>query len=81
MAPPHNKSTSLPPGPAMPKLSKDSGRLVVVSNRLPVTIAREADGQYSYKMSSGGLVSALSGCKKQVDFIWIGWPGALSLVL
>ncbi|KAI0324657.1 alpha,alpha-trehalose-phosphate synthase TPS1 subunit [Cubamyces sp. BRFM 1775] len=26
-------------------------------------------------MSSGGLVSALSGCKKSMSFTWIGWPG------
>ncbi|EIN03789.1 TPS1 protein [Punctularia strigosozonata HHB-11173 SS5] len=26
-------------------------------------------------MSSGGLVSALSGCKKSLTFTWIGWPG------
>lgn len=26
-------------------------------------------------MSSGGLVSALSGCKKTMNFTWIGWPG------
>ncbi|KAL7417205.1 trehalose 6-p synthase [Mrakia frigida] len=26
-------------------------------------------------MSSGGLVSALSGCKKTMSFTWIGWPG------
>ena len=27
------------------------------------------------QMSSGGLVSALSGVKKTMDFTWIGWPG------
>ena len=27
------------------------------------------------QMSSGGLVSALSGCKKTMSFTWIGWPG------
>lgn len=26
-------------------------------------------------MSSGGLVSALSGLKKEMKFTWIGWPG------
>lgn len=28
-----------------------------------------------WQMSSGGLVSALSGCKKTMSFTWIGWPG------
>ncbi|KAK9893591.1 glycosyltransferase family 20 protein [Cystobasidium minutum MCA 4210] len=56
--------------------SSDSGqRLIVVSNRLPVTIKRGDDGHWSFSMSSGGLVSALSGTKKQMEFTWIGWPG------
>lgn len=53
----------------------DSKRLIVVSNRLPVTISKDAAGEYHFKMSSGGLVSALSGCKKSMEFTWIGWPG------
>lgn len=53
----------------------DSKRLVVVSNRLPVTISKDAQGEYHFKMSSGGLVSALSGTKKHMQFTWIGWPG------
>jgi trehalose-6-phosphate synthase len=47
------------------------------SNRLPVTISKDVEGKYHFKMSSGGLVSALSGAKKQMNFTWIGWPGAL----
>lgn len=50
-------------------------RLIVVSNRLPVTISKDSHGEYHFKMSSGGLVSALSGCKKCLSFTWIGWPG------
>ena len=50
-------------------------RLLVVSNRLPITITKDAHGEYHFKMSSGGLVSALSGCKKTMSFTWIGWPG------
>lgn len=52
-----------------------SKHLIVVSNRLPVTISKDAHGEYHFKMSSGGLVSALSGCKKSLSFTWIGWPG------
>ncbi|KAI5455051.1 Trehalose-6-P synthase/phosphatase complex synthase subunit [Naganishia albida] len=55
--------------------AKREQRLIVVSNRLPVTIKKDASGKYTYKMSSGGLVSALSGCKKTMSFTWIGWPG------
>ena len=50
-------------------------RLIVVANRLPITITKDAKGEYHFKMSSGGLVSALSGCKKSMSFTWIGWPG------
>ncbi|SPO36063.1 probable TPS1 - alpha,alpha-trehalose-phosphate synthase, 56 KD subunit [Pseudozyma flocculosa] len=52
-------------------------RLIVVSNRLPVTIKVDPSvpGGYTFTLSSGGLVSALSGCKKTMNFTWIGWPG------
>lgn len=49
-------------------------RLLVVSNRLPVTIKKTESG-WQYTMSSGGLVSALSGLKKETEFTWFGWPG------
>lgn len=58
-------------------LNKDGQQqhLIVVSNRLPITITKDAQGEYHFKMSSGGLVSALSGTKKSMSFTWIGWPG------
>jgi trehalose-6-phosphate synthase len=60
-------------------MSKEEGkslRLLVVSNRLPVTVTKNAaTNDYDFKMSSGGLVAALSGLKKQMSFTWIGWPG------
>lgn len=40
-----------------------------------MTISKDDNGEYHFKMSSGGLVSALSGCKKTMSFTWIGWPG------
>ncbi|KAK0188269.1 glycosyltransferase family 20 protein [Armillaria mellea] len=62
--------SSSPIEPAM-----EGGHLIVVSNRLPITITKDAAGEYHFKMSSGGLVSALSGFKKSLNFTWIGWPG------
>ena len=50
------------------------GKLIVVSNRLPVTI-EQTDTGYRYKRSSGGLVSALNSLIGSLDFVWIGWPG------
>lgn len=56
-------------------------RLLVVSNRLPVTITQnETDSSWMFAMSSGGLVSALSGLKKEMSFNWIGWPGESSFL-
>ncbi|KAI9592158.1 glycosyltransferase family 20-domain-containing protein [Syncephalis fuscata] len=50
-------------------------RLLVVSNRLPITIKQTENQEWTFAMSSGGLVSALSGVKKLMSFTWIGWPG------
>jgi trehalose 6-phosphate synthase len=62
------------PGAIQP--AKDgSGRLLLVSNRLPITIKRSDDGTYSFSMSSGGLVTGLSGLAKTTKFQWYGWPG------
>jgi trehalose 6-phosphate synthase len=58
--------------------SKDAaGRasLLLVSNRLPITIKRSDDGNYTFSMSSGGLVTGISGLAKEVNFTWYGWPG------
>lgn len=48
-----------------------SGQLIVVANRLPVTITSDAgaEGGYRFSVSSGGLASALAGAKKKMDFV------------
>ncbi len=51
-----------------------SRRLIVVSNRLPVTIEAEGSG-YRLQPSSGGLVSALRPVLRD-DSCWIGWAGS-----
>jgi trehalose 6-phosphate synthase len=52
------------------------GRLIIVSNRLPVSIKDTGHGQYEMKPSSGGLVTGLRGLANNgVDFLWFGWPG------
>jgi len=53
----------------------NESRLLLVSNRLPITIKRSEDGKYDFSMSSGGLVSGLSGLSKSTTFQWYGWPG------
>ena len=49
-------------------------RLIVVSNRLPVTLARDGKN-WSAKPSSGGLATAMLPILKQMGGLWIGWPG------
>lgn len=51
-------------------------RLLVVANRLPMTITPPHPGhtEYTFAVSNGGLVSGLRGIKG-TNFIWIGWPG------
>lgn len=49
-------------------------RILIVSNRLPVTIKVEGDG-FQIQASSGGLATALKGPHEQSDSLWIGWPG------
>jgi trehalose 6-phosphate synthase/phosphatase len=56
-------------------LKSIEGKLIVVSNRLPVSITEEEDGSFSCRMSSGGLVAGLAGLRKTFDFVWVGWPG------
>ena len=55
--------------------AKPEARLLLVSNRLPITIKRSEDGGYDFSLSSGGLVSGLSGLSKATTFHWYGWPG------
>jgi trehalose 6-phosphate synthase len=50
-------------------------RLILVSNRLPVSVARN-NGAVEIQQSSGGLVSALLPLLKSTGGCWIGWPGA-----
>lgn len=63
------------PSAVDPEPQKPEGRLLLVSNRLPITIKRSQDATYETSMSSGGLVSGLSGLRKTTTFQWYGWPG------
>ncbi len=50
------------------------GRLILVSNRLPVTIQDDPSGQ-TVSRSSGGLVAGLDPLHQSGESIWIGYPG------
>jgi len=49
-------------------------RLLVVSNRLPLT-AKRVSGRWRGERSSGGLVAAMAPLMAQSDGLWLGWPG------
>ncbi|MCK9462938.1 MAG: bifunctional alpha,alpha-trehalose-phosphate synthase (UDP-forming)/trehalose-phosphatase [Proteobacteria bacterium] len=53
------------------------GRLVTVSNRLPVTFRSDAEGGFTLVQSTGGLATGLSGPHGDMGGLWIGWPGDL----
>lgn len=68
-------STMIDPPTKLVRPKAEEGRLLLVSNRLPITIKRSDEGKYEMSMSSGGLVSGLSGLSKTTTFQWYGWPG------
>lgn len=50
-------------------------KLLVVSNRLPVSVSR-VGGELVFTESSGGLATAMSSLDEQTtERIWVGWPG------
>ncbi len=58
----------------MEEVEKRAGRLVIVSNRLPVSVERTEDG-FAYHPSVGGLATSLAALREQQEMLWIGWPG------
>ena len=52
-------------------------RLLIVSNRLPVTVKLER-GDFTITRSVGGLATGLRGPHEQTDSLWIGWPGEVT---
>lgn len=54
--------------------SSGGARLIVVSNRLPLTL-RKTDEGWSTERSSGGLASAMNPLLRKGGGDWIGWAG------
>lgn len=53
------------------------GKLIIVSNRLPVSIVRRK-GRIRFQPSIGGLATGLSSLYKRKDCVWVGWSGSAS---
>lgn len=54
--------------------SRPGGRIIIVSNRLPVKMQRK-EGAIQWKPSAGGLATGLGSIYQTGDNLWIGWPG------
>src|SRR4051812_47892605 len=52
-------------------------RLIIVSNRLPVTVSVDGEGTVVHA-SSGGLATGLRVPHQRSGGLWIGWPGDLT---
>ncbi|GEJ55727.1 bifunctional alpha,alpha-trehalose-phosphate synthase (UDP-forming)/trehalose-phosphatase [Anaeromyxobacter diazotrophicus] len=53
------------------------GRLLIVSNRLPVTVKAGRGGAVEIQLSTGGLATGMKGPHERLGGLWIGWPGDL----
>ena len=51
-----------------------SQRIIVVSNRLPLTLSSE-EGTLRSKPASGGLISAMEPVLRKLGGFWVGYPG------
>jgi len=57
------------------ELDRDTGHILVVSNRLPAAVDKDENGQWKVFPSSGGLVTAMAPVMRRNGGTWIGWPG------
>ena len=53
----------------------DQADLVIVANRLPVDRESGPDGESGWRVSPGGLVTALEPIMRANEGVWVGWPG------
>src|SRR5262245_11831087 len=61
---------------SLPKGGASLTRLVVVSNRLPLTL-RQSETGWITERSSGGLASAMTPLLQKSEGIWVGWSGEI----
>jgi trehalose 6-phosphate synthase/phosphatase len=50
------------------------GRLLIISNRLPINISKHKN-QFILERSVGGLATGIGSIYKSQESLWIGWPG------
>jgi alpha,alpha-trehalose-phosphate synthase [UDP-forming] len=59
----------------LPQGMIQAGRIAVVSNRLPIVLSTNGNGEIQVKPGSGGLITALAPLLGKRYGLWIGWPG------
>lgn len=80
----HSNIANLPAEPRRPGRvpatpTRTPGRIVVVSERLPILLtqlAREEGSRWQAAPARGALISALAPVLRDRRGVWIGWPGA-----
>lgn len=55
-------------------MKKQTSKVLIISNRLPVKIERQQDG-LQISPSEGGLATGLGSIYNKGNNLWIGWPG------
>lgn len=50
-------------------------RTLIVSNRLPTKVSRNAEGELQFSPSEGGLATGLGSIYRRGENVWVGWPG------
>lgn len=59
--------------------AESAGRLIVVANRLPVSLVEDPNGTLSLKTSPGGMAAALAPVLSNPSTIWVGYAGSAQL--
>ncbi len=59
-------------------MDKSKKRMILVSNRLPMTSEKQADGQFIIQSSTGGLVAGLREIHQSEQSVWVGYSGVAS---
>lgn len=53
-------------------------RIVIVSNRLPVSITKDKKNNNKFQKSAGGLATSIGAYTEkmtELSYVWVGWPG------
>lgn len=53
-------------------------RLVMISNRLPVSVSKDESGSLVFSRSVGGVATGIASLSEPKERLWLGWPGIVS---